>query len=84
MACGTPVVATQCGALPEVVQDGVTGFLVPPGNANALWEKIRFLLDRPERASAMGSAGRERVLREFTWDRVVGRCLKAYREALDS
>ena len=84
MACGTPVVATQCGALPEVVQDGVTGFIVPPGNANALWEKIRFLLDRPERASAMGSAGRERVLREFTWDRVVGRCLKAYREALDS
>ncbi len=78
MACGTPVIATHCGALPEVVEDGVTGLLVPPGDPNALREKIAFLLDRPDTARMMGAAGRERVLRQFTWDRVAARCLKAY------
>lgn len=84
MACGTPVVATRCGALPEVVEDGVTGFLVPPGDPRALGEKIRFLLDRPEAARAMGAAGRERVLHKFTWERVATLCLHAYRKAVDS
>lgn len=78
MACGTPVIATHCGALPEVVEDGVTGLLVPPGDPQALREKIAFLLDRPDMARTMGAAGRERVLRRFTWDRVAARCLKAY------
>jgi glycosyltransferase involved in cell wall biosynthesis len=82
MACATPVIATHCGGLPEVVQDGVTGFLVPPSDRHALGARIRFLLDRPETASEMGAAGRERVLREFTWDRVAARCLEAYREIL--
>ena len=84
MACGTPVIASKCGALPEVVEDGVTGILVPPGDPDALREKIRFLLERPETARAMGVAGRERVLRQFTWDRVTTRCLQAYREALET
>jgi glycosyltransferase involved in cell wall biosynthesis len=78
MVCGTPVIATQCGALPEVVENGVTGFLVPPGDPNALQEKIGFLLDRPDTARMMGAAGRERVLRQFTWDRVAARCIDAY------
>jgi glycosyltransferase involved in cell wall biosynthesis len=84
MACGTPVIATRCGALPEVVEDGVTGFLVPPGDPKALREKIEFLMNRPETAKAMGAAGRERVVRLFTWERVAARCLQAYREALES
>jgi glycosyltransferase involved in cell wall biosynthesis len=78
MACGTPVIATHCGALPEIVEDGVTGLLVPPGDPSALREKIAFLLDRPDTARMMGAAGRERVLRQFTWDRVAARCLEAY------
>jgi glycosyltransferase involved in cell wall biosynthesis len=84
MACGTPVIATRCGALPEIIDDGVTGFLVPPNDPAAIRERIRFFLDRPDVAQAMGSAGRERVLSEFTWDRVASRCLQAYREALGS
>jgi glycosyltransferase involved in cell wall biosynthesis len=84
MACGTPVIATRCGALPEVVEDGVTGFLVPPGDPRALREKIGFLLDRPEAARVMGDAGRERVLHKFTWDRVATLCLHAYRKAVES
>ncbi len=82
MACGTPVIATNCGGLPEVVEDGVTGFLVPPNNPKALREKIDFFLTHPPKAEEMGQAGRERVLKLFTWERVGERCLKAYREAL--
>ena len=82
MACATPVVATRCGALPEVVEHGVTGFVVPPNDPKALRERIQFLFARPETARAMGEAGRARVLREFTWPKVASRCLQAYREVL--
>ncbi len=84
MACGTPVIATRCGGLPEVVEDGVTGFLVPPNDPEALGERIRFLLDRPDAARTIGEAGRERVRLHFTWAAVAGRCLQAYREVLKS
>jgi glycosyltransferase involved in cell wall biosynthesis len=84
MACGTPVIATRCGGLPEVVEDGVTGFLVPPNDPAAVADRVRYFLERPGIAEAMGKAGRERVLREFTWDRVAKRCLDAYWEAFES
>jgi glycosyltransferase involved in cell wall biosynthesis len=84
MACGTPVIATHCGGLPEVVEDGVTGFLVPPNDPLSIREKIRFILDRPNMAKAMGEAGRQRVLRDFTWAAVAERCRTAYREAFES
>ncbi len=84
MACGTPVIATRCGGLAEVVEDGVTGFLVPPNDPAAIREKIRFFLDRPEIAREMGKAARERMRSEFTWDLVATRCLHAYREVLKS
>jgi len=83
MACGTPVIATRCGGLPEVVEDGVTGFLIPPNDSAALGERIRFLLERPQAASAMGEAGRERVLREFAWGHVAARCLNVYRHSFE-
>ena len=78
MACGTPVIGTRVGSLPEVVDDGVTGFLVPPNDPAALREKINWMVEHPERAAEMGRQGREKVLKEFTWDRVVERCLAAY------
>jgi glycosyltransferase involved in cell wall biosynthesis len=64
--------------MPEVVQDGVTGFVVPPNNPSALREKLVWLRDHPAEAAAMGVAARKRVLEKFTWSAVVGRCLKAY------
>lgn len=82
MACETPVIATSCGGLPEVVEDGVTGFLVPPNDPKALREKIDFYLACAQKTKEMGEAGRKRVLQYFTWDLVVARCLKAYQEAL--
>lgn len=78
MACGTPVVATSVGSLPELVEDGVTGFVVPPRDPSAMREKIELLLSHPHLASEMGRRGRERVLARFTWDAVARRCLDAY------
>jgi glycosyltransferase involved in cell wall biosynthesis len=78
MACGAPAIGTQVASLPEVVEDGVTGFLVPPNDAAALREKLRWLAAHPHQARAMGRAARRRVAERFTWDRVVERCLDAY------
>jgi glycosyltransferase involved in cell wall biosynthesis len=65
MAARLPVVATRVGSLDEMVDDGVTGHLVPPGDVAAFASALDLLLARPDRARAMGEAGRERVLRNF-------------------
>jgi glycosyltransferase involved in cell wall biosynthesis len=78
MACGTPVIGTAVASVPEVVDHGVTGFVVPPGDAAALGEKLRWLDTHREEARAMGLAARRRVEARFTWDGVVERCLAAY------
>jgi len=64
--------------MPEIVVDGVTGFVVPPNNSRALSEKIAWLRDHPEPAHAMGQAARDRILDKFTWPLVVKRCLDIY------
>ncbi|MDQ2686756.1 MAG: glycosyltransferase family 4 protein [Armatimonadota bacterium] len=66
MAAGRPVVATNAGALPEIITDGETGLLVPPDDARAIASAIASLLDNPARAHAIGSAARERVRERFT------------------
>lgn len=60
-AAGLPVVATRVDGTPEVVCDGVNGFLVPPGAVEMLAEKIAYLLDHPEEARAMGAAGKTMI-----------------------
>jgi glycosyltransferase involved in cell wall biosynthesis len=78
MACGLPAICTSVASMPEIVVDGVTGFIVPPSNPRALAEKIAWLRDHPERAWVMGQAARDRVLEKFTWPLVVKRCLEIY------
>jgi glycosyltransferase involved in cell wall biosynthesis len=78
MACGTPVVCTRVASLPEVVDDGITGIIVPPNDPAALGAAIRWLRDHPAEAARLGAAGRARVLDRFTWDRVVRQCLAIY------
>lgn len=78
MACGLPAIVTDVASLPEVVEDGVTGFVVEPNNPDALAEKIQWLRAHPAAAREMGAAARQRVLELFTWERVVDRCLQAY------
>jgi glycosyltransferase involved in cell wall biosynthesis len=84
MASGTPVVASRLGGIPEIVEDGVTGYLVPPGDVDALRDRLAHLLDRPRLAAAMGAAARERVLAGFTWQACAERCLAGYADAADT
>jgi phosphatidylinositol alpha-1,6-mannosyltransferase len=72
-----PVVAARAGGIPDAVAHGVTGVLVPPGNTAALATELGALLGDPARRAELGRRGRERVLAEFTWDRVVDRTLAA-------
>ncbi len=65
MAASLPVVATRVGSLQEMVVDQETGILVDPGDADAFARALERVLEQPERARAMGKAGRERVLRNF-------------------
>jgi glycosyltransferase involved in cell wall biosynthesis len=82
MASGTPVVASRLDALPEVVRDGETGFLVTPGDVAELHDRIARLLADRALAARMGGRGRELVLEQFTWDACARRCLAAYEELL--
>ncbi|HEY1579029.1 MAG TPA: glycosyltransferase [Terracidiphilus sp.] len=69
MACEVPVIATNGGGVPEIVQDGETGLLVPMGDANAMAEAICRLLEDEDGARRMGVLGRKRVVQHFTIDR---------------
>lgn len=82
MACGTPVIATRAGALPEVVGEEGAGILVPTRDPGALAQAILEVLRDPERRGKMGVAGRQRVEKLFTWERVAERTFEVYRELL--
>jgi glycosyltransferase involved in cell wall biosynthesis len=71
MAAGIPVVATHAGGNGETVEDGVSGLLVPPRDASCLADAILRILDDGELAKRLGSAGRERVARRFSRERMV-------------
>jgi L-malate glycosyltransferase len=78
MAVGRPVVATDVGGNPEVVVDGATGLIVPPGDAEQLAASIRKLLEAPELAAEMGAAGRQRVLEHYQIDVMTRRIEELY------
>ena len=66
---GKPVIGANAGGIPEVVQDGETGLLVPFGDVEALATAVRCLVESPVLAAQLGEAGRQQVLRRYTWDR---------------
>jgi len=78
MASGTPVVASRVGGVGEIVRDGETGFLVPPGDAAALQFRLEQLLSDDALANRLGANARQDVLDRFTWQRVAERSLDAY------
>ncbi|MFE5887364.1 glycogen synthase [Streptomyces sp. NPDC056468] len=84
MACGTPVVASQVGGIPEVVDDGKTGLLVPLDDdfEAGLARALDSLIGDPETAGRMGEAGRQRAVGEFGWDAVARRTARLYGEIL--
>lgn len=82
MALGRPVVAARVGCLPELVEDGATGLLVPPGDPKALAAALGSLLEDPEFAKRLGAAGRGRFQRLFTLPRFAERTEQLYQEVL--
>jgi glycosyltransferase involved in cell wall biosynthesis len=80
MACGVPVVATDCGGVSEAFTDGVEGFLVPPRDAKALAEALARLWRDPELRARMGEAGRRTATSRFTLERQLDEFLAMYRE----
>ena len=88
MACETAVVASAVGGIPEVVDNGVTGTLVPyDENATVAFEEgltaaINQLVEDPAKADAMGKAGRQRAVSEFGWDPVAQRTVELYQSVL--
>jgi alpha-maltose-1-phosphate synthase len=97
MACGAPVVATRTGGIPEVVEDGATGWLVPfepadelstpadpRGFEEALADRVNDLIDHPDRAEAFGRAGRARVEALFSWEAVAARTVEVYERVVQA
>jgi glycosyltransferase involved in cell wall biosynthesis len=82
MARGRPVVASRVGGIPEAVEDGVTGRLVPPGDPAALAAVLEDFHRRADAAARLGYAGAERVREAFTWPRVVEAFEEVYDEVL--
>ncbi|ASO18540.1 starch synthase [Actinoalloteichus hoggarensis] len=88
MACGTAVVASDVGGIPEVVAHGETGLLVPLDEQDptafqrGLADEVNALLADPARAEAMGAAGRRRAVTEFSWAGVAEQTVSVYRAAL--
>jgi glycosyltransferase involved in cell wall biosynthesis len=83
MALGKPVVATQAGGIPEMVQDGVTGLLVPPRDPKALAQAILQLLRQPVLATRFGEAGARRVQQHFTSERMALQTMQVYHQLVD-
>src|SRR2546430_71447 len=75
---GTPVIASRVGGIPDIVEDGVSGLLVPPGDADALAAAVRRLRDDPVLARRLGDAGRRRLREQFSWPAIVRRWLDVY------
>jgi glycosyltransferase involved in cell wall biosynthesis len=82
MACGTPVIGANVGGIKYTVKDGLTGFLVPPKNPEALARRISFLLSSPALLKHMGQQAIRYVNHHFTWEQVAQETLKLYKKCL--
>jgi len=83
MAAGKPVIGTNVGGIPEIIEDGVTGLLVPPHSPGELAKAIIKLLQDPDLARRMGEAGRERARGRFALERHVSGIQRIYDELLE-
>ena len=84
MVMAKPVVATACSGSSELVLDGETGFLVPPGDPAALADRITYLLDHPDEARRMGQAGKKHIEEHFSLKTMVDKTVEIYEQAIQS
>jgi L-malate glycosyltransferase len=84
MAASRPIVASRVGGIPEIIEDGVDGYLVEPMDVNNLAERCRQLIEFPEVARKMGEQGRKRVERDFSATAMADRVASVYKELLMS
>jgi glycosyltransferase involved in cell wall biosynthesis len=78
-ALARPVIVTRVGSLPEVVDDGITGMIVPPGDPESLANAITYMLQHPEEAAAMGRNGNAKVISgDLSWDTIAARTVRLY------
>jgi len=82
MACGLPVVASNCSAIPELIDEGKGGFLCPVGDVKAFAEKINLLADSPKLRREMGEYNRAKVEKMFTLDRMIKEYQDLFQEVL--
>jgi glycosyltransferase involved in cell wall biosynthesis len=83
MSCGKPVVAFQTSAIPEIVEDHVTGLLAPPGDLKEFVRNILLFLDRKELRLQMGADAAQRVERLFRWERAARETLNIYQQTIE-
>jgi glycosyltransferase involved in cell wall biosynthesis len=84
MVMRKPVVVTDCNGSRELVRDGETGFLVPPGDYRATAERIAYLLDNPREARRMGQSGRKLIEEQFSLNTMVDETVQIYQLAIQS
>lgn len=80
MLAGLPVIATRVGGVPELVEEGITGLLVPPWDTRALGNALEQLINSAEMRQRMGELGRQRALQQFTVDRMISPMRALYHE----
>lgn len=84
MSSGTPVVASNVCAIPEVIMDGVNGFLIPPKNVDSLCQKILFLIRNKDVAEEMGISARNTILSNFEWTEIAEKTANLYNSIIEN
>ena len=84
MAMGLPVVSTQLSGIPELIQDGVSGFIIPQRDVDALIDKLGYLIEHPEVWPEMGHAGRAFIEKNYDVHKLNDRLVEIYQELLRS
>jgi glycosyltransferase involved in cell wall biosynthesis len=78
------VIVTNVGSLPEIVENGVTGIIIPPADSNAIVDAVVSLMDNPQLRSRMGKEGHRKLITDLSWDSITPHILKIYTRAINS
>ena len=82
MACGKPVIATNIGSIPEVIDDGINGILIPSGDHNELARQINRLLHDDKYATTLGSNARQKAICQFDLESMIDNTINAFELAI--